>query len=375
MATAIAVPNTTRPRAAEPRRAIRHARVRPGQPYVPMDRHRCGRASRDRGQRCTQRGDDPRDPAPSADPADPRAQADPTVRYRGQAPAPHRGRGYRGVLAPAGDPAGGRRAVGAIPGDRGPRRRQSRAGGVDRAYRRRCLRRFDSGGCPGTPSTTLRRALYRPGRCRRALRGTGDPARQDRGLQGKDRGHQVQGSKSTVLPHGRGGGGRYRGRYPAVFRGAPVSVAVRRFRGGSAEFHAAGDRGVALHAALVVADPAVHRGDRLRPVYRAQALTGSAPGHRPAGHAPTGDRLDCLQGCRGAVRAHAFDHVRRRRPPGGRPGFGRPGSGQCRVRRHHIPDTQSGRHRAIAGAGHRKHGPVSQHGPTDDGHRRRSRRA
>ena len=100
----------------------------------------------------------------------------------------------------------------------------------------------------GQAPALLRRPVREPGRGRRACRRARDGAREDRDLQGKDRGAEEEDQEGAVLP-GRGAGGRGdRDGDPADLRDPAVREPVQGLRRGPAGVHADGHRHVALDA-------------------------------------------------------------------------------------------------------------------------------
>ena len=91
--------------------------------------------------------------------------------------------------------------------------------------------------------------LRQPDRGRRAGRCAGVAARQDRDLQGKDRGHQEEGQEGAVLS-GRGAGrGGDRHDHPADLRDPAVREPVQGLRRRPAGVHADGHQPVEVRAA------------------------------------------------------------------------------------------------------------------------------
>ena len=147
-------------------------------------------------------------------------------------------RGHRDLQPPARHHAGGRHPDGAGLRDRRRRPRQAGDAEADPGHqgRHRGRQRAERGARQAP--AVFRRPVREPRRGRRAGRRAGDAARQDRHLQGKDRGAQEEDQEGAVLSGRRAGRGRDRDRHPADLRDPAVREPVQGLRRRPAGLHA-----------------------------------------------------------------------------------------------------------------------------------------
>ena len=162
------------------------------------------------------------------------AQGKPAVQERRQG---HCGR-HRDLRPPAGHDAHGGHPDGAGVRDHRCRTRQARgaeARAVDQV-RHRDGQRAEPGA--GQASALFRRPVREPGRGRRTCWRARDGAREDRDLQGKDRGAEEEDQEGPVLPGSGAGRCGHRDGNPADFRDPAVREPVQGLRRGPSGVHA-----------------------------------------------------------------------------------------------------------------------------------------
>ncbi len=158
------------------------------------------------------------------------------------------GRGHRDLRPPARDDAHCGHPDGA--GIRDHRRRQRQAcraeAGAGHQGRHRNRQRAEPGA--GQAPALLRRPVREPGRGRRTRRCARDGAREDRDLQGKDRGPQEENQEGPLLPGGRAGCCDNRHGDPVDLRDPAIRKPVQGLRCRPAGIHAVCGQPVPLDA-------------------------------------------------------------------------------------------------------------------------------
>ena len=178
-------------------------------------------------------------------------------------------------------------------------------------------------------------------------------AGQDRDLQGKDRGDEEEGQEGAVLPRGGAGRRRHRDGHPADLRDPavrePVQGLRRRSCPPSRRWSSTCRASCSTTAYSLRWWPrassgrsSTSRSARERCGNSSTGVSLKIPGHRP----------DPQQVGHRALRAHALDHVRRRRAAGGSAGIGGRRHRQHRLRERRAEDARRGRHRAAPAARH-----------------------
>ena len=154
-------------------------------------------------------------------------------------------RRHRGVQPPARHHAGRGHSAGAGVRDRRQRPRQAGDAEADSRHQGRRRGRHLAARGARQASAVFRRSVRQSRRGGRAGRCARDPARQDRHLQGKDRGPEEEGEEGPLLS-GRGAGrGHHRHGHPADLRDSAVREPVQGLRRGPAGLHAVRHRHVA----------------------------------------------------------------------------------------------------------------------------------
>ena len=220
---------------------------------IHVGRHRPDRQEGQGQGRLDERGRGPLRAAPPGRRPDARAQAEHAVSQAGQGHA----RRYRHLLAPARHDDDRRHPARAVVRHRrrGPREPgHAEADPRDQGRRRR---RHVAARGAREASAALRRPVREPRGGRRAGRCARNAARQDRHLQGKDRGHQEEDQEGVVLSRGRRRRGHHRHGDSDDLRHSGVRVAVPRLRRRPAGLHALRHRHLEVRAEQGLA--AAHR--------------------------------------------------------------------------------------------------------------------
>ena len=161
-------------------------------------------------------------------------------------------RRHRRVQPPARDHARRRYSARAVLRNRRQRQRQAGDAEAHSRHQGGRRRRHLAARSVGQASAAFRRPVREPRRGRRTGRCARNAARQDRDIQGKDRGPQEEGQEGPVLSDRGHGRGHHRHGHPAAVRDSAVRGAVQGLRRGPAGVHPVRHQHVALAAGQLV---------------------------------------------------------------------------------------------------------------------------